>query len=103
MAAIIKVAPVYIGVMGSKARIVLLADGLNAPDSLHAPVGLPIGAEGPEEIAVSIAAELVQAKRNHASRNATGGIRYEGGGDLFGRRPEPAQGGTEAVSRTFAR
>jgi xanthine dehydrogenase accessory factor len=30
---------------------------------LHAPIGLPIGAETPEEIAVSIAAEIVAIRR----------------------------------------
>jgi xanthine dehydrogenase accessory factor len=30
---------------------------------VHAPIGLDIGAEGPEEIAVSIAAELIAARR----------------------------------------
>jgi xanthine dehydrogenase accessory factor len=32
---------------------------------LHAPVGIAIGAETPEEIAVSIAAQLVAARRSN--------------------------------------
>jgi len=61
----------YIGCIGSKRKIAqirerLLADGI-APeriDRLHAPIGLPIGAETPAEIAVSVAAELIQYGAN---------------------------------------
>ena len=35
-------------------------------DSVHAPIGLPIGAETPEEIAVSITAELIQVRAEAA-------------------------------------
>ncbi|MBA4347747.1 MAG: hypothetical protein C0413_02730 [Clostridiales bacterium] len=57
----------YIGCIGSRRKIAqikesLLATGLTQDeiDRLHAPVGLSIGAETPAEIAVSIAAELIQ-------------------------------------------
>jgi len=57
----------YIGCIGSKRKIALirehlLADGLEAAQiaRLRAPVGLAIGAETPAEIAVSVAAELIQ-------------------------------------------
>ena len=57
----------YIGCIGSKKKIALtkerlLAEGLtNAQfERLHAPVGLAIGAQTPAEIAVSVAAEMIQ-------------------------------------------
>ena len=57
----------YVGLIGSRKKTVLFrerlaADGVDPADidaRLHMPVGLPIGAETPEEIAVSIAAELI--------------------------------------------
>lgn len=60
---------VYVGMIGSRGKVAairthLLADGIPAAalDAVHAPVGLDIGAETPEEIALSIAAELVQCR-----------------------------------------
>jgi xanthine dehydrogenase accessory factor len=65
-----EVMPAYIGMIGSRRRVratfvQLLEDGLprDRLDTIHAPVGLDIGAETPEEIAVAVAAELVQARR----------------------------------------
>ncbi|MBB3127986.1 xanthine dehydrogenase accessory factor [Paenibacillus rhizosphaerae] len=52
--------PEYVGVIGSARRIGLLFGELPIPDFVDAPAGLPIGAEGAAEIAVSIAARLVQ-------------------------------------------
>ena len=57
----------YVGVMGSRKKVALfrerlLGDGVSqeAIDArLHSPIGLPIGAETPEEIAVSVAAEMI--------------------------------------------
>jgi xanthine dehydrogenase accessory factor len=62
--------PGYIGMIGSRRRVRatfvrLLDDGV-AKDRLaeiHAPVGLDIKAETPEEIAVAVAAELVKHRR----------------------------------------
>jgi xanthine dehydrogenase accessory factor len=34
-------------------------------EKVHSPIGLTIGAESPEEIAVSITAELIQARVSH--------------------------------------
>lgn len=62
--------PAYIGMIGSRRRVratfvQLLEDGIPRArlGDIHAPVGLDIGAETPEEIAVSVAAELVKAHR----------------------------------------
>lgn len=59
----------YVGALGSrttqaKRRQRLLADGLTAEqlDRLHGPIGLEIGAGTPEEIALSIMAEIVAAR-----------------------------------------
>lgn len=59
----------YIGMIGSRAKVAatrdrLTADGFNQADlaRVSAPIGLPIGAETPEEIAVSIAAEMIQRR-----------------------------------------
>lgn len=59
----------YVGMMASRGRSALLkkqmaGDGFDrkALDEMHTPVGLSIHAETPEEIAVSIVAELIQIK-----------------------------------------
>lgn len=53
----------YLGILGSRMRTSKLIEGLPALPRLHAPVGLAIGSEGPEEIAIAIAAELISVKR----------------------------------------
>jgi len=65
----------YVGALGSKAtqtkrRQRLLAEGLTESQlrRLHGPIGLGIGAGTPEEIAMSIMAEIV-AVRNHSEKN----------------------------------
>ena len=64
----------YIGMVGSKRKAItvfreLTREGLNPElfDRVHSPVGLDIGAVTPEEIAVSIVAELI-AVRHRAER-----------------------------------
>jgi xanthine dehydrogenase accessory factor len=49
----------------------LVEEGV-APDQLrrvHCPIGLDIGAETPEEIAVSIIAELIKVRSSHLQLN----------------------------------
>ncbi len=60
----------YIGMIGSKRKTItifreLQKEGLRAElfDRVHAPIGLDIGAVTPEEIAVSITAELIAVRR----------------------------------------
>ncbi|TCP55734.1 xanthine dehydrogenase accessory factor [Tumebacillus sp. BK434] len=55
--------PGYLGVLGPRHRTSRLLKGEEIPEDVRSPVGLPIGAEGPEEIAVSILAELIQTRR----------------------------------------
>jgi xanthine dehydrogenase accessory factor len=59
----------YIGMIGSKRKIhtvfsYLKTKGISQEqlDRVHSPIGLPIGAETPEEIAVSIMAEIIQVR-----------------------------------------
>jgi len=61
----------YIGMIGSKRKVLsvykaLEREGHKAEEfqRVHAPVGLDIGALSPEEIAVSITAELIAVRRN---------------------------------------
>ncbi|HMG18707.1 MAG TPA: XdhC/CoxI family protein, partial [Gemmatimonadales bacterium] len=63
-------AAAYVGMIGSKRRVGavlqhLIDDGLDpeAAGRVHTPIGLDIGAETPEEIAVAIMAEIIQARR----------------------------------------
>jgi len=60
----------YIGMIGSKRKVITIFRELKrsgVPASLfervHAPVGLDIGAITPEEIAISIVAELIAVRR----------------------------------------
>src|SRR5438270_10092645 len=59
----------YLGLIGSRAKVARIYDALvedrMSPDALkrvHAPIGLDIGAVTPQEIAVSILAELIAVK-----------------------------------------
>ncbi|WP_165971923.1 XdhC family protein [Paenibacillus piri] len=90
-------APRYVGLLGSKTRAARILEGRMPPAWLHYPVGLPIGAEGPEEIAISAAAQLIAVKRRMLTpverRNVRG---QQGGRHLFGGGSKPAYGGFEA-------
>ncbi|HEY7194538.1 MAG TPA: XdhC/CoxI family protein [Gemmatimonadales bacterium] len=63
----------YVGLLGSRRKKIVVTKGLKAagvpPKSLQrvrVPVGLPIGAVTPEEIAVSVVAELIGWRRGEA-------------------------------------
>lgn len=71
----------YVGLIGSRRRVEFVKlelRGRGIPvarlDLLYTPIGLPIGAESPAEIALCIAAELVAARRlgNAAAREVRG-------------------------------
>lgn len=60
----------YIGMMGSKRKVTgifheLQKEGVPAErfQAVHAPVGLDIGAQPPEEIAISVVAEMIACRR----------------------------------------
>ena len=59
----------YLGMIGSRRKNSLLFDQLRSEgvseetlNQIHAPIGLEIGSETPEEIGVSIAAEMIQVR-----------------------------------------
>jgi xanthine dehydrogenase accessory factor len=77
----------YLGLIGSKAKVRRIFDALieegTSPEALkgvHAPIGLDIGAITPQEIAVSIVAELIAAKHGKIAdpRVAAVSLRWEG-------------------------
>jgi len=71
----LQTAAVYIGMIGSlrKRKMIyqsLMEEGIDIKslESVHSPIGMDIGAETPEEIAVSIVAELVQQRAHKPVR-----------------------------------
>jgi xanthine dehydrogenase accessory factor len=65
----------YLGMLGSRRKVALtwkLLEEQGIPrvrlDRIHAPVGLSIGADTPEEIAISVVAELVAVRRADSRR-----------------------------------
>ncbi|PIE32143.1 hypothetical protein CSA56_16160 [candidate division KSB3 bacterium] len=61
----------YIGMIGSRRKVKLLLNDLRQQgfsqeclEQIHAPIGLEIEADTPEEIAISIAAELIKVRRS---------------------------------------
>jgi len=70
LAEILPMETTYVGLIGSRRRIrfvleLLFKKGISSDrlEDLFSPIGIPIGAESPEEIALSIAAELVCIRR----------------------------------------
>ncbi|NOT26318.1 MAG: XdhC family protein [Acidobacteria bacterium] len=77
----------YLGLIGSKAKVkrifdALIEEGMPAAklSGIHAPIGLDIGAITPQEIAVSILAELIAVKHGKISGPNTAAVsmRWEG-------------------------
>lgn len=67
----------YLGLLGPRGRSARLlreleADGLTLTDAdrsrLHAPAGLDLGAEEPEEVAAALIAEILSVERGHSGR-----------------------------------
>ena len=64
----------YLGMIGSKNKVRITRENLKKEgytleqlDEVHAPIGLPLGGQLPEEIAVSIMAEIIKVKNQHYS------------------------------------
>jgi xanthine dehydrogenase accessory factor len=77
----------YVGLIGSKAKVRRIFDALQeegvsqeALHPVHAPIGLDIGAITPQEIAVSIVAELIAVKHGKIAEPAVAAasMRWEG-------------------------
>ncbi len=74
----------YIGLIGSRAKVARLYDQLLAETNLdpalleriHAPIGLDLGAVTPQEIAVSITAELIAVRRGKADALKSASLRW---------------------------
>jgi xanthine dehydrogenase accessory factor len=74
----------YIGLIGSRAKVARLYDQLlsESPvdpallERIHAPIGLDLGAVTPQEIAVSIAAELIAVRRGKAEALKSASLRW---------------------------
>ena len=97
---------VYIGAMGSKVTTAdreerLRAEGVDDAGlgRIHAPIGLAIGARSPEEVAVAIGAEIVEATAL-ARRRATADT---GGASRCSPRRARARAPSPAPSRTSCR
>lgn len=75
-ALLIQPQPAYIGMIGSlrKRDLIyrsLLEEGIERArlECVHSPIGIPIRAEGPEEIAISIVAELIRVRAQVRERS----------------------------------
>lgn len=93
---IVKKKHAYIGMMGSKRRVIRVKEAIieNGGDAgivnrVHTPIGLNIGAETPEEIAVAVMGEIIQTKN---SRKRNGGYPEELLEKITGAPPEGGDG-----------
>jgi len=74
----------YIGLIGSRAKVARLYDQLlsESPvdpallERIHAPIGLDLGAVTPQEIAVSITAELIAVRRGKVDALKSASLRW---------------------------
>ncbi len=75
---ILKKETAYVGLIGSRRRVRIVLEGLEKAGisrkrlkEVFTPIGLPIGAESPDEIALSIISEIVCVRRKGAAQART--------------------------------
>lgn len=92
----------YIGMIGSRGRTAKVKEALRESgtdpgvlEAVHTPIGLPIGAETPEEIGISIMAEIIQVKNKNRRR---GGFTKE----ILKAVLDESEAGTKKVLATIA-
>jgi xanthine dehydrogenase accessory factor len=73
----------FVGMIGSRRRVKATLERIGESgvpaarlDDVHAPLGVAIGGETPEEIAVSIIAEIIRERRTQARDEFTLGVRF---------------------------
>lgn len=80
LAELLPIAPRYLGLLGARHRSALLLQGAaeslgmplaTAVDRTHAPIGLELGGDGPESVALAIVAELQHTFSGMASQTAS--------------------------------
>jgi xanthine dehydrogenase accessory factor len=64
----------YVGVLGPRSRIekienTLAAEGVSARQRLYGPVGLDLGADGPEQVGLAVVAELLAVRSSRTPRH----------------------------------
>lgn len=78
----------YIGLLGSRRKFKIIFENIEAAgmpreslERVYAPIGVEIGSETPEEIAISIAAEIIAVRKNRDPRQIKKKKVYWGSGE----------------------
>jgi xanthine dehydrogenase accessory factor len=90
----------YLGLIGSRRKVAVIRDrlrGEGVPEDLlgriRGPIGIPIGACTPEEIAVSIAGELIRTRRGFEAAHGSASFPASRPAERHRTRPRPAREG----------
>lgn len=97
----------YIGMIGSRKRVATVKEAVIAggadPDvvnGIYSPIGLNIGADTPEEIAVSVLAEIIEVKNK---KKRSGGFSKELMKGILGSEAEPRTEGSKILATIVTR
>lgn len=100
----------YIGLMGSQTKRKILFEKLEDDgfsyediDRIHNPIGLEIGSETPEEIAISIAAELIAIRAGVSIKNRQAPDAEKGDGAFSSGEDNPEEENWGSIAALFAR